>query len=125
MVDSRTVQELVEEFHHACGVHICEDTPRLRQHRADLLEEEAREAVEELRAGTLEDIAQELADVVYIAFGAAVAIGIDLDEAVRRVHAANMTKINEDGSVNYREDGKVLKSDRYQPPSMEGVVKGD
>ncbi len=68
-------------------------------------------------------VAKELADLVYVTYGTAVSLGINLDEAVRRVHASNMSKRNPDGTVSYRPDGKVLKPPTYQPPDMAGVVR--
>jgi len=54
---------------------------------------------------------KELADLVYVIYGYALARGWDLDEAVRRVHKNNMTRcIWPDGSVHRREDGKILKN---------------
>jgi predicted HAD superfamily Cof-like phosphohydrolase len=38
-----------------------------------------------------------------------------------RVHASNMSKLGEDGKPIYREDGKVMKSENYTAPNLEGV----
>jgi hypothetical protein len=54
---------------------------------------------------------KELADLVYVCYGYARVMGWDLDEAIRRVHKNNLTRcVWPDGSVKYREDGKVLKN---------------
>jgi len=60
--------------------------------------------------------------IVYVAYGAAIVYGIDLDAVFAEVHRSNMTKLDADGRVIYREDGKVLKSDRYTPPDIAGVL---
>jgi len=115
---------MVTEFHHAFGLAVgSEDTAELRALRATLLIEETDEVADALEFEELQAVAKELADVVYVAYGAAVSLGINLDEALRRVHASNMSKLNDDGSVSYRSDGKVLKSDRYEAPDMSGLTR--
>jgi NTP pyrophosphatase (non-canonical NTP hydrolase) len=117
--------DMVSEFHETFDVAIAApDTTELRRLRQSLISEEAREASEVLLSwdGSLECLAKELADLVYVAYGTAVSFGIDLDEALRRVHASNMSKVDEDGLVTRRPDGKILKPANYQPPDMRGVV---
>ena len=65
---------------------------------------------------------KELSDLVYVCYQYAVNMGWDLDEALHRVHESNMSKLDEDGKPNYREDGKVLKGPNYAPPQLEDLV---
>lgn len=54
---------------------------------------------------------KELADTVYVIYGYAESKGFDLDEALRRVHSNNMARMyQDDGTIHYREDGKVKKN---------------
>ena len=69
-----------------------------------------------------EEAIKELSDLVYVCYQYAENMGWDLDEALRRVHASNMSKLDEDGKPTYREDGKVLKSANYQPPTLSDLV---
>ena len=69
-----------------------------------------------------EDAIKELSDLVYVCYQYAANMGWDLDEALRRVHQSNMSKLDEDGKPTYREDGKVLKSANYQPPTLSDLV---
>lgn len=46
----------------------------------------------------------------------------DLDEVVTEVHAANMRKIWPDGTIHYREDGKVLKPPTWTPADIAGIL---
>ena len=55
----------------------------------------------------------ELADIVYVCFQYAASQDWDLDEAMRRVHRANMSKLGADGKPIYRGDGKVLKGPNF------------
>lgn len=119
-------QKSVREFHEAFDVAVAApDTGRLRRFRQSLIQEEANEVDEALGWGEpLERVAKELADLVYVAYGTAVSLGIDLDEAVSRVHASNMSKRNPDGTVSRSPDGKILEPETYTPPDMTGVVSG-
>lgn len=60
-----------------------------------------------------------LCDILYVTFGAAVSMGIDLAPFFDRVHTANMLKST--GPV--REDGKRLKPPGWQPPDIEGLLQ--
>jgi predicted HAD superfamily Cof-like phosphohydrolase len=68
------------------------------------------------------DTLKELADLVYVCYQYAENLGWDLDEALNRVHRSNMSKLGEDGEPVYREDGKVLKGPKYQPPNLNDLV---
>ena len=65
---------------------------------------------------------KELADLVYVCFQFAASQEWDLDEAMRRVHRSNMSKLDENGKPIYREDGKVLKGPNYKPPELTDLV---
>jgi predicted HAD superfamily Cof-like phosphohydrolase len=69
-----------------------------------------------------EDALKELSDLVYVCYQYAANMNWDLDEALHRVHISNMSKLDEDGKPTYREDGKVLKSKNYQPPTLTDLV---
>ena len=80
------------------------------------------EEYEEVMSGkTEENVLKELADLVYVTYGYAATFGWNLDEAVRRVHESNMSKLVE-GKPLKRADGKVLKGPYYKPPTMEDLV---
>lgn len=87
--------------------------------RQNLIEEEFQEVTE---AEDPAELLKELADLVYVTYGFAATFGWDLDEAVRRVHASNMSKLGEDGQPIYREDGKVLKGPHYEKPELSDLV---
>jgi len=82
---------------------------------------------EEFKEFSLEDTdlvaaLKELADLVYVCYGYAATFGWDLDEAVKRVHASNMSKLGDDGNPIKREDGKVLKGPNYKKPDLTDLV---
>ena len=73
--------------------------------------------------GTPEDL-KELADLVYVCYGYANAMGYDLDEALRRVHLNNLSRVVQpDGSVHFRDDGKVLKRKDAPKVDLSDLVK--
>ena len=69
-----------------------------------------------------EHLLKELADLAYVIYGTAEAFGWDLDEAVRRIHESNMSKLGADGKPIHREDGKVLKGPNYKEPDLGDLV---
>lgn len=90
--------------------------------RVALVEEEVGELVQAVAEHDLTAIADALADIVYVAYGTALTYGVDLDSVLAEVHRANMSKLGTDGRPVRREDGKVLKSDRYTPPDVTAVL---
>ena len=90
--------------------------------RASLLKEEFKEV---LSAKDAENLLKELADLVYVTYGYAATYNWNLDEAVRRVHAFNMSKLDASGKPIYREDGKVLKGPNYEEPYLADLLKED
>lgn len=91
--------------------------------RLDLLREEVAEFADATAIGDLIGIADALADIIYVTYGAALSYGIDLDAAVSEVHRSNMSKLDRDGRPVLRSDGKVLKSDQYSAPDLTAVLR--
>ena len=97
--------------------------------QTDLIEEEAAEfleAADECFADPENDVRRqellkELCDLVFVCYQFAAAFNLELDEALRLVYESNMSKLDEQGNVIYREDGKVLKGPNYQPPDLRGL----
>lgn len=44
-----------------------------------------------------------------------------MDKIFTEVHRSNMSKLDKDGKVLRRDDGKVLKSDLYTPANLKTV----
>ena len=119
---------LVAEFYRRVGRDIRkEPTTKLSEAEVKLLIDLLNEEMGELRAALekrdLVGIADGLGDVVYVAYGAALQFGIDLDAVVRAIHDANMTKPNSDGSIRRSAAGKILRGDSYVPPALEKTLK--
>lgn len=121
--DASRIAGQVAEFHRsfdlpiatAASAHVGEEQARLRQ---ALIDEETGELREAVAAGDLIEVADALADIVYVAYGTALVYGIDLDAVLDAVHTSNMTKLGADGLPVRRADGKVLKGPGYRPPAI-------
>src|SRR5580704_12042081 len=111
-----TNKEMLEEFHKIAGNHNDKNL------RITLHDEEHEELIEALESENIFSIARELADVVYVAYGTAYSLGIDLDTAIKEVHRANMEKAH---ANEKRPDGKVIKHANFTPPDMTYAVYPD
>jgi predicted HAD superfamily Cof-like phosphohydrolase len=121
-----TPLEMVREFHRLYGMPVKPEPgfpeDGRRELRWDLIHEEYLEVAEAMDNYDLSNYAKELADLVYVVYGAAIEHGIDLDAVFEEVHKSNMSKVYPDGSVHFREDGKVLKGPHYRPPDIDAVL---
>lgn len=76
---------------------------------------------EEIRAAKAA-LLKELCDLQYVLSGFVVTFGLPFDEAFKRVHESNMSKLGPDGKPIYRDDGKVLKGPNYKKPDLSDLV---
>ena len=68
------------------------------------------------------EVADALADLIYIACGTAASYGIPLNAIFEEVHRSNMAKLV-DGKPLKREDGKIIKPEGWKPPDIEKIIK--
>jgi hypothetical protein len=68
-------------------------------------------------------IADALADILYVVFGAALTYGIPIDKVFEEVHRSNMTKSMDKDEKSIR--GKTLKGPNYDPPNIVKVLRED
>lgn len=84
------------------------------------------EEVEELRAAiadqNLVEVADALADILYVAYQAAANFGLPIDRVFAEVHRSNMTKVHPDGTVDRRPDGKIQKPATFEPPHLAPIL---
>ena len=90
--------------------------------RMRLIDEERNELEEAILNNDIVEVADALADLIYVACGAAVSFGIPLNEVWNEVQRTNMAKVGKDGRPSYRPDGKVSKPEGWQPPDIRGVI---
>lgn len=123
-VSKMTPLEMVREFSSIMGQPLDLDLSVEPSHKVVAMRDRLiREEVEEvLEAYDKENLLKELADLVYVTYGYAATFGLNLDEAVRRVHISNLSKLDENGQPIYREDGKVMKGPNYKSPDLSDLV---
>lgn len=99
------------------GVALDRDTPSdLIDLRLRLMNEELDEVWDAINRRDYISLAQELADLLYVVFGTAVAFGVPIQEVFAAVSAANLSKLDENtGKPLEMVDGKVLKGPNYIP----------
>lgn len=127
----------LREFHRALGL-VSPERPSvpgadLLALRRTLIREEVAEVDEEFGAlearlrgdeavspADLAPLAHELADLLYVTYGALDALGIDADAVFAEVHRANLGKL---GGPK-RADGKQLRPEGWRPADVRGVIEG-
>lgn len=118
----RLVEEFMRTFEQE--VRASPELPELsvQMLRLDLITEELDELEEAIYNDDVVEIADALTDLLYVVYGAGHAFGIDLDACFAEVHRSNMSKLDAQGQVVRRDDGKVLKSDLYSPPDLKPIL---
>lgn len=117
----KQAQQQVKEFM-LKAEQICPDNPvdsnwSLQEFRASLIQEELDEYLD---ADFNIEIADAIADLLYVVIGTAVAHGIDIEPIFNEVHRSNMSKFI-DGYK--REDGKWIKGPSYSPANLEPLIQ--
>jgi predicted HAD superfamily Cof-like phosphohydrolase len=133
----------VRDFHRVMGQPVLRfpEVPALArvQLRGKLIYEECEEVMEALGARRvigdtawefpnqvdLIGLADGLADLTYVVVGTALEFGIPLDRVWDEVQRSNMAKRGPDGTVKFREDGKVEKPEGWTPPDISTAVLGE
>ena len=98
------------------------NSPSNRSTQKNLIDEEYKEFCTAHVKEPNVNILKELADLVYVCYQYAENMEWDLDEAMRRIHRSNMSKLGLDGKPIRRADGKVLKGPNYEPPNLTDLV---
>jgi len=119
-------QAMVREFMQVFG----QETPESfspdrfpKSLRANLIIEEVKELVAAINAEDWVEVVDALCDILYVTYGAAIALGVDIDPFLEEVHRSNMSKLDtETGQPLYREDGKVIKPPTWSPPDLVRIL---
>ena len=121
LTPSLSPQEQAREFRRLFRVSNSQSTTARTTQRT-LIVEEFKEFLEAEPGYDKSEALKELADLVYVCYQYAENMRWDLDEALRRVHLSNLSKLDENDQPIYRADGKVLKGPNYKPPYLEDLV---
>lgn len=114
-----------------CFMQACDQsTQSYNSKQFDLYVNLIREELQELNVGIEnEDNVEKLdalIDILVVTIGAIHSMGANAQGAWDEVMQTNFAKIDsQTGKVRKREDGKVLKPDGWQPPSLSGYLRKD
>ena len=96
---------------------------KIVQLRYELIKEELEELNQAIKEKNIKEVADALTDILYVAYGAGHAFGIDLDKCFEEVQQSNMSKLDKKGKPIYNESGKVMKGPNYFKPDLNKVLK--
>lgn len=113
--------KLVKEFHEKFHVPVLNKPSLIPKDRSDLrynlMNEEVQEYKEGAQNGDLENIAKELADVLYGVYGTILEHGLQhkIDELFEEVHRSHMSK-------DYSQY-KMVKGEKYFKPDLKKILE--
>ena len=96
---------------------------KINELRISLINEELEELKKAIKDNDILEVADALTDILYVAYGAGHAFGINLDKCFNEVQESNMSKLDENGKPIYNEHGKVMKGPKYFKPDLSKFVK--
>jgi predicted HAD superfamily Cof-like phosphohydrolase len=130
MAEFHSIVDKVREFHEVFGLDfhnapVVDISDKIIELRHRLMAEENDEYLEAAKNKDLTQIADALGDKLYILCGTIIAHGLQhkIEEVFEEIHRSNMSKLDANGKPIYREDGKIMKSDRYFLPDIESILK--
>lgn len=137
-------QAMVRQFHHSLGSTIGRyPAIRDRELAVKLIMEEAMEFAASLGFDVKVEVSDEefvkvfseveegfekpdlveavdaIGDLLYVTYGAAIRLGVDIEPFFTEIHNSNMAKLG--GGM--RADGKFLKPEGWQPPDIAGLLE--
>ncbi|MBA23089.1 MAG: hypothetical protein CMP52_07110 [Flavobacteriales bacterium] len=122
--------EAVQLFHEAFNLEVNEKptvevSEKIKELRFNLMKEENEEYLEAVKNNDLIEVADALGDMLYILCGTILTHGMQhkITEVFEEIQRSNMSKLGQDGSPIYREDGKVMKGPNYFKPNIEAILK--
>ena len=122
MTNFKLVKNFMETFGQQVKNKPSCSTDKINKLRYDLIEEELGELRVALENKDLLEVADALTDILYVAYGAGHAFGIDLDKCFEEVQNSNMSKLDENNKPIYNESGKVMKGPKYFKPDLSKFV---
>ena len=96
---------------------------KINKLRIDLIEEELEELRDAINKKDLKETVDALTDILYVAYGAGHAFGVNLDKCFEEVQNSNMSKLGKDGKPIFNENGKVMKGPNYFKPNLSQFLK--
>lgn len=120
-VPSSYVQKLIvfhDRFDHVLNARPQIPPAATKNLRKRLIQEEVKELFTAIDNDDMVEVADGIADLLYVTFGCAVSYGIPIDSVFGEVHLSNMTKSGERD-----EHGKTIKGKNFYPPQIKDILK--
>jgi len=119
--------EKVKTFMKTFGQEVKEkssfSSDKINELRFNLIKEELEELRIAIDTKNLAEVADALTDILYVAYGAGHAFGINLDKCFDEVQQSNMSKLDDHGNPIYDDSGKVMKGPKYFKPDLSKFIK--
>ena len=119
--------EKVKTFMKTFGQEVKEkssfSSDKINELRFNLIKEELEELRIAMDTKNLVEVADALTDILYVAYGAGHAFGINLDKCFDEVQQSNMSKLDDHGNPIYNDLGKVMKGPKYFKPDLSKFIK--
>ena len=119
--------EKVKTFMKTFGQEVKEkssfSSDKINELRFNLIKEELEELRIAIDTKNLVEVADALTDILYVAYGAGHAFGINLDKCFDEVQQSNMSKLDDQGNPIYNDSGKVMKGPKYFKPNLSKFIK--
>lgn len=94
------------------------------QFRFQHILEEMTELIQGHRTGDVVEVADAIADIVYLAYGLGHMHSIPVDAVFAEVHRSNMLKVRSDGTGARKSKIDIVKPDGWKPPNVKRVLEG-
>jgi predicted HAD superfamily Cof-like phosphohydrolase len=91
------------------------------EQRCNMVGEEVHELVDAMYYDSVEDVAKELADIIYVVLGTASIMGINMEAVFQAVHEHNMLKLDSK-ELAFRA-GKLLKPADMPPIDLSAALR--
>ena len=118
MTNFEKVKQFMQTFGQEVKTKASFSDEKTNQLRLDLISEELEELKNAMESKDLLEVADALTDILYVAYGAGHAFGINLDKCFNEVQNSNMSKLGNNGKPIYNESGKVMKGPDYFKPDL-------
>ena len=89
----------------------------------EIVRERLQVAIENTEERNMVGVADACGDLKYVIQGFELEVGIPSQPVLEEIQASNMSKLNSDGTVKRRADGKVLKGENYFEANIEKVLR--
>ena len=123
MTNFEKVGLFMKTFNQEVKIKSALSSEKINSLRISLISEELEELKKAIKDNNILEVADALADILYVTYGTGHAFGIDLDKCFNEVQASNMSKLDLNGKPIFNEHGKVMKGPNYFKPDLSQFLK--